>query len=301
MELFTLLVNPKTLDAERLTNEIRGMLDRLHQGSGGIELRRVPLDGGTGIVCDIAPADEPYVTHARKLASRAVAQEVMSAYEDKLLDRCIQKELGADVQEDAASVKIYCNQMLTRRTDAGSEHEKDAFFDRRLAKLADLIEDYLTDQPFLHIEGFLRFRAKPYLNELRETAAYAVDEWMMERQYQEFISLLRYFVYIQEAKTPAAHVVHLGNHDFKLLDATLAPIDTKQMDQFVVELIDQDINYEDVIVSTLISISPGKLYVHSPYPEQQIIKTILTIFEGRAELCSDCHICLPVEKQNKNP
>jgi len=296
MELFTLLVNPAGIDAERVAEAMRQRIGEASPVADGVELRRVPLTGGTGIVCDIASASEDSIAKARKAAARPLAAAVIDGYERDWLKRCIVREVGADDPEGVAAVQAQCDRMLSSRT---TEDGSDVFYERRLSKLAGAIEAYLAEERFLHVEGFLRFRAEPYLEELRDSVAYAVDEWMMERQYQEFISLLKYFVYIQEAKIPAAHVVHHGNHDFTLLNERMLPIDTKQMDQFVVELIDKDISYEDVIVSTLISVSPGKLFVHTQSPEDQVIKTILTIFEGRAELCTDCAVCLPLLEERR--
>jgi len=297
MELFTLLVNPAGIDAERVADAMRAaILEAASPVADGIELRRVPLTGGTGIVCDIANASAETIAEARKAASRPLAAAVIEGYERDWLRRYIAKEVGAEDREGVAAVQEQCDRMLARHT---AEDGSDVFYERRLSKLAQAIEAYLDEERFLHVEGFLRFRAGPYLEELRDSVAYAVDEWMMERQYQEFISLLKYFVYIQEAKIPAAHVVHHGNHDFTLLNERMLPIDTKQMDQFVVELIDKDISYEDVIVSTLISVSPGKLFVHSQTPDEQVIKTILTIFEGRVELCTDCAVCMPLLEERR--
>lgn len=297
MELFTLLVNPAAVDAERMSESIGAALAPLRQSAGRVELRRVPLSGGTGIVCDIAPSSASVESLARHQTALTLAETIMRVYEKPMLERCIRKEAEFDEALDLDSVRRQCDRLLSP-PEGGS----DVFYERRMAKLAVEIEACLAEQPFLHVEGFLRFRAREYTEELRETVNFAIDEWMMERQYQEFISLLQYFVCIQEAKIPSAHVIHLGNHNFLLLNDLLMPIDMRQMDQFVVELIDQDINYEDVIVSTLISISPGKLYVHTPYPDQQIIKTIMTIFEGRSELCTDCSVCMSASgKRNKNP
>lgn len=294
MELFTLLVNPAGMDAEQITEAVRDALVEIDLIRDKIELRRVPLTGGTGIVCDISPASVEVAAAARAKAAVPIAAAMIAGYEHGLVGRLIQKELGNGEREGAAAVRSHCEQLLLPDVEGA-----DSFFCRRVEKLAEAIAAYLAEEPFLHVEGFLRFRAMAYMEELQDTVSYAVDEWLMERQYQEFISLLKYFVYIQEAKIPAAHVVHRGNHDFALFDETMRPIDTKQMDQFMVELIDKDINYEDVIVSTLISVSPGKLYIHSRTPEAQVIKTIMTIFDDRAELCEDCHICVPLLEEGR--
>ncbi|WP_199615631.1 putative sporulation protein YtxC [Paenibacillus alkalitolerans] len=298
MELFTLLVNPARLDAKQLTDDLRESLRNVHMLADTLDLRLVPLTGGAGIVCDISAEQRvaDAVPEARKRAADVLAGYMITAYEDDVTFRLIQKEMVSTADEDIASVAVHCKQLLTM--DMEDWGTKDGLSQRR-AKLTGVVEAYLKEEKYLHIEGFLRFRAGPYVEELRDTVSYAVDEWMMERQYQEFIALLKYFVYIQEAKIPVAHLVHKGNHEFTLLNEQMKPIDTKQMDQFVVELIDKDISYEDVIVSTLITVSPAKLFIHTRTPELQVIKTILTIFEGRADLCKDCHVCMPLLEESK--
>ena len=71
---------------------------------------------------------------------------------------------------------------------------------RRIQMLKEQLIALLEENPQLSLDGFLKFRIQEYKEELREIAEYAIDEFMMDRQYQEFISLLQYFVYIQEAK-----------------------------------------------------------------------------------------------------
>ncbi|WP_274363460.1 putative sporulation protein YtxC [Paenibacillus thermotolerans] len=298
MELFTLLVNPARLNTKQMMEELANALRSELGFSDDFELRPVPLSGGTGIVCDVAASQrsDEALPALRKSVASVLASYMMTAYEEQVMARLIHKEMNSAANEDIASVAVHCKQLLTM--DVEEWGTKDGC-PQRQTKLASLIEAYLRDEKYLHFEGFLRFRAGPYVEELRDTVSYAVDEWMMERQYQEFIALLKYFVYIQEAKIPVAHLVHKGNHEFTLLNEQMKPIDTKQMDQFVVELIDKDINYEDVIVSTLITVSPGKLLIHTKAPELQVIKTILTIFEGRVDVCTDCHVCVPLLEESK--
>lgn len=298
MELFTMLVNPAAVDAERTCEALRNAADAAGAGKATVQVRCVPMPEGTGIVCEIGDQDQGMAEELLTAMSRPIAAAMIEAYEHQLLDRCIHREIGADDPEGAEEVRIQLGDLFAA---AGKQRkEGDLSYERRLAKLGGAIAEYLAAETFLHVEGFLRFRAEPYLEELRDAVSYAADEWMMERQYREFIALLKYFVYIQEAKIPAAHVVHHGNHDFTLLNERMLPIDTRQMDQFVVELIDKDISFEDVIVSTLISVSPGRLIVHTRTPEEQVIKTILTIFEGRTELCSNCTVCAPpLEKRGR--
>jgi hypothetical protein len=51
------------------------------------------------------------------------------------------------------------------------------------------------------LDGFLSFRLKEYRGRLAEVVDKAVDEYMMDMEYKEFIRVLRYFVDVQEAQS----------------------------------------------------------------------------------------------------
>jgi len=209
----------------------------------------------------------------------------------------ITQEFGYTDEEAAVAIKSYCRQML----DANRELPgPDRTATSRRTKLIDALTEYLQNHTELNIHGFLRFRSHDYLNELREAVEYAIDEFLMDKQYQEFISLLKYFVYIQEAKIPVAHLFHQGGNEFILMNDQLEPIDTADFDAtFTVEMVEKDIHFEDMIVSTLITVSPQKIFIHTHEPEVQIINTIRQIFEHRAEVCSYCKLCKTYLSESK--
>ena len=62
------------------------------------------------------------------------------------------------------------------------------------------LTSYLIFNDNLNLEGFVRFRTKDYWDFLCETVDSAADAYLINREYQEFIRLLRYFVELQEPK-----------------------------------------------------------------------------------------------------
>ena len=88
------------------------------------------------------------------------------------------------------------------------------FWQSRRRKLSEGIYQCLNEAPELNLDGFMTFRLQSYEQELREMAEYAVDEFMLDQQYEEFVSLLKYFVYFQEPKMPLVHVIHKGKRTF---------------------------------------------------------------------------------------
>ncbi|MNR22529.1 YtxC-like family protein [compost metagenome] len=53
-------------------------------------------------------------------------------------------------------------------------------------------------------------------------------------------------------------------------------------------MLESEMNMEDMIVSTLITVSPEQIVIHTRYPDQPIMRTLETIFEHRVKLCTDC-------------
>ncbi|WP_282937080.1 putative sporulation protein YtxC [Paenibacillus sp. RC67] len=225
--------------------------------------------------------------------AEAVSEWIIQEEEGRLIRAMISRDFDYKLEEDIASILSYCRPVQSSEDDVESfEPTFEQSVSRRKQMIAQAISTFLQEYTDLNLQGFLKFRLQDYMGELREVVEYAIDEFLMDQQYQEFISLLKYFVYIQEAKIPTAHLIHKGGNEFTLLNDRMEPIDTSQTDAtLTVEMIEKDINFEDVIVSTLISVSPRQICIHTRDPEVQVIKTITQIFENRVELCEYCRLC----------
>lgn len=274
---------------QRMVNELKD----LHNDRNGVTLKTVNQLNSTEIKCTgVLPGFELTfgLDQVIKSVSKAIANFVIEEKEQRFLRYIITKDYGYNQQDEIDHILEYCNQFLNgiEESESGQAAKK-----LRLQKVMTKVQNYLEEHTHINIEGFMRFRLRSYLEELNDIVEYAIDEFLMEKQYQEFISLLKYFVYIQEAKIPVAHLMHRGGHEFTLLNESMQPIDTDQYENFTVELLDKEINFEDMIVSALITVSPQKVYIHTREPEMQVIKTILNIFENRSLLCINCKSCQP--------
>lgn len=226
--------------------------------------------------------------------SGILAEFVLDHAEEGLLTQLIRRDKRYN-EEEIAEVLSYCKQIMNEEDAVPESMEEHHGRSRRRKLLVQDLTGCMENQASLNLDGFLRFRIPRYSAELRDIMEYAADEFLMDQQYKEFISLLRYFVYIQESKIPAAHLMHKGGHEFMLLNEQMKPIDTEQLDTtFKVEFLDKDYNLEDLIVSTLITIAPERIYIHTREPELAVIKTISQIFEDRSEICEYCRLCKPI-------
>lgn len=301
MELFTLTVLSSVDElVDKLYRQLIRELGPLHNEHNGVIITRVSDGRKSDIICTASLPGFSLMEHAEAVYERAAAAFatiILSVLEPEFMRRIISTEFKYN-REETEHIMGFCRQLVEQ--DAGEKEADQPARKRRKRLLERAVKEYLEENTLLVLEGFLRFRVKPYHDELLEIVEYAVDEFLLDKQYQEFISLLKYFVYIQEAKIPVAHLMHKGGNDFILLNEQYQPIETKHVEGFVVELIDKDINDEDMIVSTLITVSPEKVYIHTRTPELQVIHTIKQIFEDRAILCTNCSACQPfLDKQPK--
>ncbi len=291
MELFTVTIMTESEHcANQLYTKMIHEFEALHSHHGEVQLHIDIHHGRTDIRCEaVLPGFQ--LLQAGPIyekAGNAIAEYILEQFEADLMRKMIADEYEYE-EQDIHDIEKFCAQLLNQPEGSGFSGSEATM--RRKTKIAGILHNYLKEHTELNVDGFVHFRLQSYTDELREVAEYAIDEFLMEKQYQEFISLLKYFVYIQEAKIPVAHLMHKGGNEFILLNERLKPIETKDMDGFVIELMDKDVNFEDMIVSTLISVSPQTVYIHTREPEMQVIRTVRQIFEDRAKLCTYCRIC----------
>ncbi|MBC8081241.1 MAG: putative sporulation protein YtxC [Gorillibacterium sp.] len=224
----------------------------------------------------------------RRELSRGLTNYILEDEEEKLLRVIFARDYSYTAEADLAKLLSFCRRLPD--SDEWLPKEK-ARSIKRFRQISEEIEACLHQNGYVNLDGLLAFRLEEYRNDLKETVDYAVDEYLLDKQYQEFISLLKYFVFIQKSKVSSVHLLHKGDSNFVLLNEKLEPMHPSVAGgEITMETLEKELNFEDIIVSTLITVAPARIYIHSHTPELPVIKTIRQIFEDRACLC-DCKMC----------
>lgn len=268
--------------AGKLKDILNGQTEALAIGAEW-ECRVSP--GGTEVRCRKADGGRWNAADRKKLyreSSRGLARFILEEEEEKLLRSLFRRDYDYASGEEQSRLLGFCRS-LPEDTDGKGKKDAAAALVKTMARE---IEECLREFGGLHVNGLLDFRLRDYREYLRELADFAVDEYLLDKQYQEFISLLKYFVLIQQSKIPSVHLLHKGGGDFTLLDEKLKPIDPAAAERITVETLENELNFEDLIVSTLITVAPERIYIHTKEPELPVVRTILQIFDQRAALCS---------------
>lgn len=229
-----------------------------------------------------------------QVAAQAIAALIVRRLEPALLEKLIARrvmDMGEEEWQELLQLGI--------RMLHGSEDGDTGLTASRQAGIIRRVAAWLREQPNLDVHGFYRFRLPDYRMDVAEAVDAALEEFAADRQYREFIALLKAFVYFQEVKIPIANVIHCGDNRYAMLDHRMQPLEQCGSQEVTVEEVDRAVNYEDMIVSTLISASPRHIFIHTREPDTLSIRTIRHIFEGRTSLCTDCHLCRPLMERKE--
>lgn len=223
------------------------------------------------------------------LFSRVLAENLAAFVLEEQTDSYLEEILGRSyfyfpAHERKQILELAKNNYEQERgTDAGGQ-----IFSGVLEEL----RDYLEYGKYLNIHGFIVFRLRFWLEFLRKSIDKAVDDFLLEKEYQEFIKLLKYFVALQEPKINQIHVTLDGDGNALLFDQNYQPIERTQH-SIHWDGYDSAADGEDQLVSMLITAAPHRVVLHkqvyTTYPKA--VDTLKHVFENRVSLCKRCKFC----------
>lgn len=172
------------------------------------------------------------------------------------------------------------------------------YFDKKYNCLISDFETYLTNNKSIILTGFINFRIKDYMMILENIVDEAVNTFIIEKEYLEFVSLLKMYINSQNCNCEIVHLIY-NNENSILLDENKNIINISD-DIFKAKyLSDITFSSNDYALNSLLTLIPKKIYIHLiDNVIDEFIHTIGLIFENRTEICTDCDIC-KIYKNNK--
>lgn len=143
--------------------------------------------------------------------------------------------------------------------------------------------ELIAETSSVSIEGFIRFRLRSVMERWYACLDEVIDQYLIEREYQEFISLLQYFVEVQEARIEEVRLILDEKGQYEIFDKGGNAIEDTCIRDINVTSEHYDMTQEDILISTLITIAPKKITVQGcPKAEKpKIIDTIGKVFNGK--------------------
>ena len=293
MQFLSIGVNKETDD---IIDQIKFELEKskIKQNKYSIQ-NEVNSNGSNFIVLSYSPEKELEYSNTSKSAlvfhiSNALADYIISKYEEKLIARTISSNYCYFNSVEKKEILKLAKKII----NSEDKNLLSSIFQvRRHNIIVKRLLDYFENSNSIILDGFVNFRLKEYIKDIEDIVDKAVDDFLMEREYMEFIRLLRYFVDIQNPKFNTVHVVINFDNKYILMDETKKEITDDFIQEFMNELSQGEINHDDLLVSSLITLAPRKIVLHGIeyFKNKELLETIKNVFIGKVAQCTGCSLC----------
>ena len=149
------------------------------------------------------------------------------------------------------------------------------------------------------LDGFVRFRLYDYSKILDEVVDYSVSKYLVQREYLEFVRLLKEYISSTQATCTKIHLIYSSNNVILLNENNMIiPIESNLSN--VKFLSDISFSKNDYCLNTLLTILPSEITLHLLSPQDEFIETIKLIFADRITICKSCELCCNKTTANKS-
>lgn len=207
---------------------------------------------------------------------------ILFFYERKIIKNILQYNYFYFTDLEKQQLFENCSALLNSDPEVSEEKYK---------KLYHAIREYLSEHHSLVLNGFVNFRIKEYKQILDYHIDLCVSNFLIEREYYEFINILHLYVQSKESEIEHLHLIYV-NKESILIDDEKNIISVDDHAFQAKYLSDISFSSNDYCLNTLLNLLPKTLTIHliNEY-EDEFITTLKLIFEHRVTLCTDCDIC----------
>jgi putative sporulation protein YtxC len=252
------------------------------------------LDGITHIIkvmCDEDGYNEKTCNRINLYISNILYNVVIQKYKEKEMFQFLTDTYFFLKQEEILEVEEEIMNVLLC-----GETPKDSIFiycANKVNNIIDKIKECIEENRKININGFITFRMRELREDIEEIIDKVVEKYMVEKEYKEFIRLLKYFVDIQESKIEEVNLIVQPLGGYIITDGYGEDIFSLFLKDLAECKFDADSNVEDIIISGLITNAPNHIIIHKKEEatNKEFIDTIISVFGARITLCSGCENC----------
>lgn len=222
--------------------------------------------------------------------ANGIADLILGVYQNQIIDRILATKYSYFDKFEREKIKANTTDYLKKNEYITTEGI--IYKISKKARILKIVLEFLDFNNEINIEGFIKFRLRFYIDIIEDAIDKNIEDFLVEREFKEFIKILQYFVEIQEPKIDVVNVL-LKDKKYELLDGKNTVINNDFLEEIADELSDIDINYDDLLISSLITIAPRKIIIHvdeSSY-RNDIIDIIKNVFSNKVTICNGCKLC----------
>lgn len=175
--------------------------------------------------------DEDILCVFKHQIAEVIAEHILTQWEGKL----IWKEINRTARTLSEEEKQLIYDKTVEFLHACQDNEKlnRLLYFGRKSRIANRVLEYINENNFLLVEGFITFCLRDYLTEIKFAVEIACEELRSEKEYNDFVTLLRFYVETQTPKILEVNVLMTSNNFFYLWDGNGMKIDDSYMDYYM--------------------------------------------------------------------
>jgi putative sporulation protein YtxC len=214
------------------------------------------------------------------LLTSVLTEHVISTREEEwLLDIIETMFYFTDKEEQQQILTIARSILEGDRTDLPSLKP---FFNRH-SFIYEAFAKSIEENTTFYYEPFLTFRLRDYGEMLIDCVEIAIDEYMLEQEYQNMIEDYRQYVQYKKPKMDLLYIVHDGT--FSFFDKHFRRVTREEiLFHLQEELVFEEVDTEEMVISPLVSMVPNIIHVFSDEEDHGVILSIQAIFQERMKL-----------------
>lgn len=214
--------------------------------------------------------------------SEVLTKCILKFYESIIVTRVINCDFF--YFEQAEKNIIYNNCMEILKDDSSGE------LTLRKEKIFSSLIEYISEHKFFILDGFVNFRLFEYDSLVEECVDIAVNKYIIDKEYREFIDLLSGYINSQASKLDTVHMIYSNAEPILLDDQNNILVYDNQFEN-PKYLSDITFSSKDFCLNTLLNLLPRRIVVHLLIEEDEFIETLRQIFGNRLMICKECNIC----------
>ncbi len=224
--------------------------------------------------------------------SNVLTDLIINLYQENILRKLIDNRCY--YLKDREREEIYEQTMSIIKSNEELCLKDKQFYVNRKKRVLNNVKDFLEKNNKIILEGFVNFRLKFLITYMEKALEKSLEDFFIQKEYKEFIKILQYFVDAQQPRIDLVNVVINNEKNHQLYDKNKKIIKNDFLEEIAEVMSDNNMNYEDLLISSLITIAPKQVVIHvtdKSLEDMEVIKTIKNVFVNRVEMCQGCDLC----------
>jgi len=216
------------------------------------------------------------------------------------ISNCITKAIIEYCEEDLILNNINLNYFYFNSIEKKRilENTLNLLFDANNSKLR---YDYINNEIFqniisnhsIYLQPTINFKLNKYMNFLNTEIDVAVNKFLIDKEYVEFVNILRLYIKseAENSKTEHLHLIYKNKISIITDDHKniISCNDNIKKAKYVSDI---SFSSNDFALNTLLNLVPKSITIHlvDGYVDE-FINTLKLIFQEKIKVCEDCDIC----------